>query len=114
MIGAVGASWQSSSEAEMVATQLLGAANGSTSCAAQEAKSAKLLLSRLGLLQPEALISESVESLRSTMEGGADDKRTGACGREEKPCACGREEKPCDGGDIGGAMRWFMEVAVLK
>lgn len=85
MIGAGGASWQSSSSAEMITATLLGDANGSTSFAAQEAKSAKLLLSRLGLLEPEALISESVESLRSTMEGGRDDRGAGACGREEKP-----------------------------
>jgi hypothetical protein len=94
----------------MIAAELVGDASGSTSFAAQEAKSAKLLLSRLGLLlEPvgpvgPALISESVESPPSTMEGGRDDGGTGACGREEKP------EKPC----AGGAMRWSMVVAVLK
>lgn len=105
MMDAAGASWRSSSSAEMIAAQLLGGADGSTSCAAQEAKSAKLLLARLGLLEPEGLISESAECLRSTMEGGEDDRRTGACRREEKTRA---------GGAMGGAMRWFMVAAVLR
>jgi hypothetical protein len=113
MIRAAGASCKSLSSAEMIAAaQVLEDANGdadvdgSSSCAAQEAKSAKLLLSLLGLLlEPEAaLISESVEPLRSTMAGGGggrDGRRMGACGREEKACT-------------GGATRWFMGVAVLK